>query len=58
MIKLVLMPDASEIVPYDNPVLPLHISLGELNAFPERKMLCHWHDDIELISVISSPALR
>ena len=51
MAPMAIMPDYSEIVPYDNPGLPLYISPGLLSHFPNLKMLCHWHDDLEFIAV-------
>ena len=46
------MQDASEIVHYDNPGVPLYIRTGILSNYPDMKALCHWHEDIELIYVI------
>lgn len=51
MAAIDIMQDSSEIVPYANPGLPLYISLGRLSYFPNFKMLCHWHDDLELIAI-------
>lgn len=46
-----LMQDASEIVHYDNPGIPLYIQRAELSAYPDRRALCHWHEDIEVIFI-------
>lgn len=49
--NLDVMRDASEVVHYVRPDLPLRISSGRLTDFPGRRALCHWHDDLELIRV-------
>lgn len=46
-----LMPDASEIVHYDDPGLPLYIRLGELERYPHLRAAAHWHEDLELIEI-------
>ncbi len=46
-----LMQDASEIVFYDHPDIPVYIKEDDLAEYPDRKALCHWHEDIELIHV-------
>ena len=46
-----IMQDASEIVHYDNPDIPLFIRPLNLSDYPDMKALCHWHEDIELISI-------
>lgn len=53
MSGITIMQDASEIIPFDNPGLPLYVSVGPLSGFPNRRMLCHWHEEIEFISVVS-----
>lgn len=52
MINVDVMGDASEIVHYDNPKLPLYMKYGRLSYYPDMKALCHWHEDVELICVI------
>lgn len=52
MINMDVMQDASEIVHYDAPDIPLYVRLGILSAYPDSKALCHWHEDIELIYII------
>lgn len=47
-----VMRDASEIVHYDRTGIPLYIQKGELAWYPDKRALCHWHDDIEFISVL------
>ena len=51
MIKPDVMPDASEIVHYDRPELPLYIRMGTLSHYPDCKALCHWHEDFEFIRI-------
>lgn len=47
-----IMQDASEIVHYDKPGVPLYIRKGRLSSYPGMRALCHWHDDIEFIRVL------
>ena len=51
MAKVDIMPDASEVVHYDRPDLPLYIRPGALSNYPDHKALCHWHEDFEFIRV-------
>lgn len=51
MIKMNLMPDASEIVHYNNPDVPVYIQNDNLSNYPSKKALCHWHKDIELVYI-------
>lgn len=46
-----IMPDASEIIHYDNPDFPVYIKNDDISDYPGHKALCHWHDDIELIHI-------
>ncbi len=52
-IQLNLMPDSSEILHYDTPGIPIFISKGLLSDYPEKRAVCHWHDDLEIIHVLS-----
>lgn len=52
MIDIDVMQDASEIVHYDNPKIPIYIRHGLLSSYPDMKALCHWHEDIELIHIL------
>lgn len=52
MIDMNTMQDASEIIHYDNPDIPIYIQMGILSEYPDMRALCHWHEDIELIYVI------
>ena len=48
-----IMPDSSEVVPYPVVGIPLFIDRGLISSYSGRKALCHWHDDVEFISVIN-----
>lgn len=48
-----LMGDRSEVIRYDRPGLPLYIRTGDLSHFLDMRAPCHWHDDIELIRVLT-----
>ncbi len=52
MIDIELMQDASEIVHYDTPGIPLSIHDRLLSEYTNMRALCHWHEDIECIYVI------
>ena len=47
------MPDASEVVHYDEPGIPLYIRSGQLSTYPDMRANCHWHEDLEFIYVLS-----
>ena len=51
MANLDVMPDASEIVHYGRPDIPLYIRIGTLSHYPDHKALCHWHEDFEFIRI-------
>lgn len=40
-----------EIVDYDPTGVPLYIRTNDLTAFPDMRVACHWHDDLELIYI-------
>lgn len=48
-----LMQDNSEIVHYDTAGIPLYIRRGSLSDYPTMQALCHWHDDLEFIRIVS-----
>lgn len=52
MITTDIMQDASEIVHYDTPDIPVYIRISNLSKYPDMKALCHWHEDIELICIL------
>lgn len=46
-------PDRSERVLYDHTEYPVYIRKGFLSAYPNYAAESHWHDDIELILILS-----
>ena len=52
MKKIDVMPDGSEIVHYDQKGIPLSINIFDLSSYPNKRALCHWHEDIELIRIL------
>lgn len=52
MIQTTVMNDASEIVHYNCPGVPLYIKTARLSGYPDRRALCHWHDDLEWIHIL------
>ena len=46
--RLDVLSDLSECIPYNIPDIPLHISIGELKNFHRYTTACHWHPDIEI----------
>lgn len=52
MKNLEIMPDASEVVHYDEPGVRLYINRGVLSEFPAFRADCHWHGDLEFIHVL------
>lgn len=47
-----IMPDSSEIIPYNVPGLPLLIRELYLSDYLDMRALCHWHEDIEWIYIL------
>ncbi|OOF76813.1 hypothetical protein BKG96_09620 [Rodentibacter caecimuris] len=52
-IILKLLSDNSEIVQSYLPNIKIGIQCNKLSYFDEMKALCHWHEDIELVKIIS-----
>lgn len=44
--------DDSEIMYYNDPEVPFYVRDSRLSSFPNREMLCHWHEDVEFIHVL------
>ena len=42
-----------EVVEYENLLLPISIKIRELIQYKNKRALCHWHDDIEIIKILS-----
>lgn len=57
MIRVDINNDRSENVKYDYPDYPVYIRRALLSAFPNYAADSHWHDDIELIAVLSGQML-
>lgn len=53
LIRTELMPDSSEVVPYDHAGIPLYIRAAHLASYYNMCAPCHWHDDIEWIYIIT-----
>lgn len=53
MIHIQVMHDSSEIIFYNTSELPVKIIQPKLSDYPNRRVICHWHEDIELIYIIS-----
>ncbi len=53
MIEMKVNGDSSEIVHYDIPGLPVKILREKLSDYPGMRAICHWHDDIEMIYILS-----
>lgn len=47
-----IMPDSSEIIQYDTLGIPLYIQTDQLSTYPDRRALCHWHEDIEFLRIL------
>lgn len=52
MQDLDVLQDASEVVHYNNPQIPLYIVKSDLLDFPNKCAACHWHDDIEIMYIV------
>ncbi|MGN0266949.1 MAG: AraC family transcriptional regulator [Lachnospiraceae bacterium] len=50
-IHINLMPDSSEIIPYNCAGIPIYIRSGWLSMYAGMRSLCHWHDDMEFIRI-------
>lgn len=52
MTQMAVMKDASEIIDYNNPGIPLYIQRNCLSNYVNMEALCHYHEDIEYIRVV------
>ena len=50
--ETVIMKDSSEIIQYDTIGIPLYIRTDNLASYPDKRALCHWHEDIEFIHIL------
>ena len=46
LIRTELMPDSSEVVPYDHAGFPLYIRAAHLASYYNMCAPCHWHDAV------------
>ncbi len=53
MVRMQIMGDGSEIIQYDRAGLPLYVQQEMLSYYPDMRAECHWHEDIELIYILS-----
>ena len=53
MIFMELKDDRSEKIRYDYADYPIYMRQGLLSSYPNYAAPVHWHDDIELIAVLS-----
>lgn len=51
MIYMNVMQDASEVVEYNCGHIPFYVHDNDIADYPDRKALCHWHKDIEIIYI-------
>ena len=54
MIHIQVMRDSSEVIFYNTSELPVKIIRPRLSDYPNRRVVCHWHDDIELIYIVKN----
>lgn len=47
-----ILKDASEIVHYNNPNIPLYLKERWLSSYTNMEALCHWHEDIEYVKAL------
>lgn len=47
-----ILKDASEIVHYNNPNIPLYLKDRWLSSYTNMEALCHWHEDIEYMKAL------
>lgn len=52
-IELDIQKDRSENVAYNTPDFPVYVRKGVLSTYPDYSAISHWHDDIELICILS-----
>lgn len=50
--NLDVLEDVSEIVHYNQQGIPIYIVESDLKHFPDKRALCHWHDDIEILYIV------
>ncbi len=53
MVEMEVKDDRSEKIRYDHTDYPIFIKRGLISSYPNRAAPVHWHDDVELITVLS-----
>jgi AraC family transcriptional regulator, melibiose operon regulatory protein len=51
MDELTILSDQSEILHYDDPAFPLYLRRNTLSLYPFKRVLCHWHQELEFFFV-------
>ena len=51
MESITVLPDQSEILHYENPAFPLFLIRSALSNYSEKRVLCHWHKEMEFFYV-------
>lgn len=51
-IDMKVLSDSSECIRYDNDGIPFALQYRMLSQFANKKAICHWHDDLELIYIL------
>ncbi len=49
--SLTIMQDGSERIGYKNPAFPVYLNFGDMDMFPNRVCMCHWHEELEILLV-------
>lgn len=52
MIDMKILSDSSEMIRYDHDSIPFALQYRLLSQYTNRKAICHWHEDIELIYIL------
>jgi len=51
MESITVLPDQSEILHYENPAFPLFLIRSALSHYSDKRVLCHWHKEMEFFYV-------
>lgn len=51
MEEITVLPDQSEILHYDDPSFPLYMKENALSLYSGKRVLCHWHQEMEFFLV-------
>lgn len=53
MVQMQVMHDSSEVIYYDVPGLPAKVFAEKISDYHDMRAICHWHEDIELMYIVS-----